>query len=114
LQDPSATFDRSLYWHYPHYHAGGDSPYSAVRAGPWKLIEFHEDDSTELYNLADDLGETTNLAAQQPERAAQLRADLHAWRDEVDAQMPTPNPKYDPAKETTVGGGGRQRGGAEE
>ena len=28
--------DRDLFWHYPHYHAGGDSPYSAIRAGKWK------------------------------------------------------------------------------
>ena len=28
LENPAATIDRSLYWHYPHYHAGGDGPYS--------------------------------------------------------------------------------------
>ena len=33
---------RPLFWHYPHYHAGGDGPYSAVRFGKWRLIEFHE------------------------------------------------------------------------
>ncbi len=109
LRDPSASIDRQLYWHYPHYHAGGDSPYSAVRAGSWRLIEFHEDDSIRLYNLADDLGETTDLAEKQPDVARRLRADLHAWRDEVNAQLPTPNPDYDPARETEVGGGGRRR-----
>ena len=54
--------DRNLYWHYPHYHAGGDSPYSAIRSDSFRLIEFHEDDSVQLYNLANDIGEQNDLA----------------------------------------------------
>ena len=38
--------------------------------GDWKLIEWFEDDSIELFNLADDIGETGDLAQSQPERAA--------------------------------------------
>lgn len=34
-----------------------------------------------LYNLAADVGEKTNLAAQEPERAAALRAQLDVLRD---------------------------------
>ena len=33
------------------------------------------------------------------EKAAELRAKLTAWRQEVGAQLPSPNPNYDPAKE---------------
>ena len=33
-----------------------------------------------------------------PEKVDELRKRLHAWREEVGAQMPTPNPKYDPSK----------------
>ena len=103
LGDCTATLKRdAVYWHYPHYHAGGDSPYSAVRSGDWRLIEFHEDDRIALYNLKDDPGESTNLARDMPERAAQLRDQLHAWRKQVDAQMPTANPDYDPARATKV------------
>jgi arylsulfatase A-like enzyme len=87
-----------LYWHYPHYHAGGATPYSAIRAGDWKLIEFFEDHHVELYNLKDDLGEKTDLAGKLPDKAAGLRAKLVAWRDEVGAQLPTPNPDHDPAR----------------
>ena len=50
----------------------------------------------ELYNLVDDLGETANVADQHPERVAELRKQLHLWRETVAAQMPTPNPDYDP------------------
>lgn len=91
-------FDRSLFWHYPHYHAGGDSPYSAIRSGDWRLIEFHEDRSTRLYNLRTDLGEETDLSEEHSDRRDEMLRELHHWRSEVDAQMPTLNPNYDPAK----------------
>jgi arylsulfatase A-like enzyme len=99
LRDPSVQLTRNeLYWHYPHYHPGGATPYGAVRARDWKLVEFYEDNRIELYHLSDDLGETKDLAKVEPERAAALRARLHHWREEVGAQMPTPNPNYDPKK----------------
>ena len=39
-----------------------------------------------------------SLAAAQPDRVRALRTRLHAWREEVGAQMPTPNPRYDPTR----------------
>ncbi len=102
LRDPAAILQRDLYWHYPHYHAGGDSPYSAVRSGRWKLIEFHEDERVELYDLEEDPGERRDLAVEQQEQADRLRAQLHAWREEVNAQMPTANPQYDPTRAARV------------
>ena len=98
LKDAQATLKReAIYWHYPHYHPGGATPYGAVRAGRWKLIEFYEDMHAELYDLAADVGEKADLAAKAPERAKELRDRLHAWRKAVGAQMPTPNPNYKPA-----------------
>jgi arylsulfatase A-like enzyme len=97
LRDPGASLGRdALFWHYPHYHPGGATPYSAIRAGDWKLIEFFEGDRVELYHLAEDLGESTDRAAEMPEKAAELRDRLAAWRGEVDARLPRPNPDYDP------------------
>lgn len=102
LHDVNATLDRNLYWHYPHYHAGGDGPYSAVRSGAFRLIEFHEDGRTVLYDLVTDIGEQTNLALTMPNKAIQLQNDLRRWRESVQAQMPTPNPDYDPKRATQV------------
>ena len=100
LKNPQATLARdAIYWHYPHYHPGGATPYGAVRAGDWKLVEFYEDMHVELYNLREDAGEKNDMAAKMPEKAGQLRDRLHAWRTAVGAQMPTPNPAYDPAKD---------------
>ena len=100
LRDPSASLSRdALYWHYPHYHPGGSTPHSAIRAGDWRLVEFFEDLHAELYNLKEDIGEANDLAAEMPEKAAELKAKLAAWREKVGAQMPTENPNDDPRKD---------------
>ena len=88
-----------LYWHYPHYHPGGATPYSAVREGDLKLIEFAETERVELYDLRRDPTEREDLAAKQPETAARLRKNLHGWSESVGAQAATPNPNYDAARE---------------
>jgi arylsulfatase A-like enzyme len=89
----------AIFWHYPHYHPGGATPYSAIRAGDWRLIHFHEDGRDELYDLAADPGEANDLAGSQPEQAAALRTRLDAWLTEVAAQLPTPNPHHDSARD---------------
>jgi len=86
----------AIYWHYPHYHPGGATPYGAVRQGDFKLIEFYEDNHVELYNLKDDLAEKNDLAKTMPDQAAALRRKLHQWRASVGAQLPAPNPDYRP------------------
>jgi arylsulfatase A-like enzyme len=91
----------AIFWHYPHYQhyqLGGATPYSAIRAGDFKLIEFHDDMRVELYNLREDIGEKHNLVEEMPAKVDELRNRLHAWRKEVGAQMPTRNPNYDPSK----------------
>ena len=82
----------ALFWHFPHYGNHGSGPCSSVRVGDWKLIEWLEDDSAELFNLATDLSEKNDVAAQHPETVRQLRERLHAWRKETDANMPRPKP----------------------
>lgn len=86
----------ALYWHYPHYSNQGGRPGGAIRAGEYKLIEFYEQGRRELYHVAKDVGESRNLAAEQPQRVEELAAKLDAWRRSVGARMPTPNPAYRP------------------
>ena len=83
---------RALYWHYPHYHHS--RPAGAVRFGPWKLIEFFDTGRAELYNLADDLSESNDLADKEQQQANKLRGMLADWRHRVCAQMPQANPAY--------------------
>ena len=101
LRQNGELAQRDLFWHYPHYQhyqKEGTTPYGAIRRGDWKLIEFYDDKPAELYNLRNDGGEQQNVAATEPERVQELRQALHAWRSAVGAQMPTPNPNYDPAE----------------
>ena len=83
----NALEERPLYWHYPHYSNQGGIPGGAIRQGDFKLIERFEDGRVHLYNLKDDLGEQVDLAEQHPERVSQMRKQLHAWYESVDAKF---------------------------
>jgi len=85
---------RPLFWHQPHYMNQGGRPAGAIREGNWKLIEHYENGACELYDLARDLGENTDLAAREPARVADLRGKLEKWRRDVGAQENTANPKF--------------------
>jgi arylsulfatase A-like enzyme len=94
-----------IFWHFPvyleAYNRVGEpearepkrpwrtTPGGAIRDGDWKLIEYFEDGGLELYNLATDPSERTNLALSEPERAASMLAILREWRARVKAPMPT-------------------------
>jgi arylsulfatase A-like enzyme len=87
LKGGAAPQRDAIYWHYPHYSNQGGFPGGAIRMGDWKLIERYEDGRRHLYNLKDDIGERTDLAAKESERAAQMRAKLHAFYKRVDAKF---------------------------
>lgn len=61
--------DRVFYWEM------NESPMSrAVRRGPWKLLDFHEEGRVELYNMDEDADETHDVSAENPQIVAELRA----------------------------------------
>lgn len=94
LRGEGAPEREDIFWHYPHYHR--TTPYSAIRSGDYKLIQFLEDNRLELYDLKKDPSEAEDIAQASSEVAAQLLAKLNAWRKAVDAQSMSPNPNYDP------------------
>jgi len=86
---------QAIFWHYPHYSGGlGGRPAGAVRMGKYKLIEFFEDMEVQLYDLETDISEQHDLSSKMPEKTKEMKGLLHAWRKEVGAQMPIPNPDY--------------------
>ena len=91
--------DRDLHWHFPHYHGSGNRPSGAIRSGGYKLIEWFEDGRVELYNLTDDPGELVDLSEALPDKAEELTQALHSWRESSGANMPSPNPEYEPPTE---------------
>jgi arylsulfatase A len=104
LQQKGGLNRPAIYWHYPHYHSSSIGPCDAVRAGDYKLIEWFDEsicgpgNEFELYNLKNDISEQNNLAKQMPGKVEQLKKMLLTWRSEVNAQILTPNPDYDPKK----------------
>ncbi len=98
LRGATAMKRDAIFWHYPHYHPGSATPYSAIREGDWKLIDVYEDHHVELYNLREEIGEKSDLSDRHPDIVARLQAKLDAWRVSVGAQLPTANPNYDPAR----------------
>jgi len=89
---------RPLFWHFPNYTNQGGRPAGAMREGDWKLVEQYEDGSVELYDLAKDVSEKTDLAKAEPARAAEMQAKLAVWRKSIGAQENTPNPEFDAAQ----------------
>ncbi len=110
-----------LFWHFPAYleayqgmkEESRDTifrtrPVSVIRDGDWKLLLFHEEwaldgghdlidqnNSVELYNLMDDIGERNNLATIEKEKREELLNKLFEWQKSVHAPNPNvQNPDY--------------------
>ncbi len=110
----------AIYWHFPGYldlpvPRGRDAdfrtrPVSAIRKGDWKLLLYHEEwqldggharigsnNAVELYNIAADGGERTNLAGENTAKREELLRDLLRWFKEIRAPLPDRrNPQYAP------------------
>ena len=81
----------AIYWHFPHYsNHGYQSPGGAIRLGKYKLLEYYENGSVQLFDLEKDIGEQNDLSKAKPDVKAKLLKMLHEWRREVDAKMPYP------------------------
>lgn len=81
----------ALFFHYPHFAFHKENrPGSAIRQGRFKLIYNYPDESLELYDLAEDIGEQRNMAELQPQRASQMHERLISWLKEKNAALPTP------------------------
>ncbi len=101
--------ERPIFWFYPLYLSGpgfpvalpdGKSyswrgvPSTVLRRGDYKLLELHEDNSIELYNIKSDPSELHNLVNTMPEKAASLRAEMDAWQAATNAPISdVPNPE---------------------
>lgn len=99
LDDGQGTVKRQreeLVFHFPHYQ-GGDGPHSALFLGNLKLMKFYEDGRLALFNLDRDISERNDLSQQLPEKVKELDRLLVTYLAEINAQMATPNPDYDPA-----------------
>ncbi len=84
--------DRALFWHFPNCWGPtgpGIGATSTIRKGDWKLIYYHADHHFELFNIPNDIGESTNLADQETEIKESLAKELGEYLRSVNAQMPS-------------------------
>lgn len=86
--------NRPIFWHYPHYGNQGGTPGCSVRKGNYKLIEFFEEETYELYNLKEDISESNNLIEKEPQKFKELKKLLDEWKISVNAQIPIQNPDW--------------------
>ena len=84
--------DRPLFWHYPHYSNQGSTPGAAVRDGRYKLVRFFEHGREALFDLAADVEERHDVAGRHPGIVERLGRLLDGWLEDVDAEIPRPNP----------------------
>jgi len=102
LRETGTLKREQIFCHFPHYVlATKNLPGTYVRQGHWKLIRFYGEgpDRTfgyELYNLKDDISETTNLAEKMPEKVKQLDALITGHLKETGGIIPIKNPDYNP------------------
>ncbi|MDQ3623521.1 MAG: sulfatase-like hydrolase/transferase [Verrucomicrobiota bacterium] len=89
LTGETGQHHRTLFW-----SEGGATGNWAVRSGDWKIIA--SKDQWELYNLANDAAEATNLAAQQPEKIKELTALYDAWLAPMPVSIAGHPPRYTP------------------
>lgn len=101
---------QAIFTYFPHSPGVPDTlpPAVTCTAGDWKLIRlFYEGENGahayRLYNLKDDLGETHDLAAAQPDRVQAMDAMIEKFLADTHAVTPKPNPAYDPKAKAPVG-----------
>jgi arylsulfatase A-like enzyme len=75
LGQPQTNRHDFLYW---EFHERGFQ--QAVRMGDWKAVRLGVGEPLELYNLKTDMGEKTNVAAQNPEAVAKIEDYLKTAR----------------------------------
>lgn len=91
------TIERDeLFWHYPHYHGSAWKPGSAIRKGDWKLVVHYENEQCELFNLAKDVGETTDVSGNNQTIVREMKKLLDEKLADSNAKLPRINPDYDP------------------
>ncbi len=75
----ASLLERPLAWYYPHDHGSGHRAGAAIRHGNWKLVHYLAGSQSELYDLASDPGESTDLSALYPDKTRVLLGELQDW-----------------------------------
>ena len=72
-------------------------------------MKFYEDDRLALFDIDADISEQNDLSNQMPHKVKELDTLLVNYLRDVDAQMATANPQYDPANPPVKRKGGGKK-----
>lgn len=78
--------ERALIWHLPSAYK--NPPATVIRRGKWKLIQYLLEDKVELYDIENDLAETTDLSQKEQKVARRLLNELSLWRKTNQVPLP--------------------------
>jgi arylsulfatase A-like enzyme len=85
-----------------YWSEGGAAGGFAVRSGDWKLVQQRSQPKVELFNLAQDPAEATDLAPQNAAKVAELTRLYDTWLDQMAEPMDgvgkRPNKSAEPTK----------------
>ena len=93
LKGETAPHSRDLFW-----CSGSDGGWWAVRSGDWKLVG--EKGKLGLFDLRRDVSEANDLAAQMPEKVAELTKLHDAWLADMAKPVKAGEKRYDMAPPT--------------
>jgi N-acetylgalactosamine-6-sulfatase len=100
---------KALHWEWLFTVQGPEDGYVppplAIRDGDWKLFLDHQGGSAQLYHIPDDPGETTDLAAKEPEVVKSLSGKALGW-----VKTLPPSPARDAVAETGLPQDSRGKG----
>ena len=102
---------KALFFHYPHYGKGAQTPQTALVTGDWKLLRDWETGTDQLFDLKNDIGESNDVSAKNAERFESMVESLEARLKETDAQLPTKNLNYDSNSDSNGDRGSRRGAG---
>jgi arylsulfatase A-like enzyme len=79
LQGQPQSRTKPVFWWWQGGHAGDDWPTFAMRDERWVLVLDETKTREELYDVVADRVQAKNLATEQPERVAKMRAGIASW-----------------------------------
>jgi len=96
LKGETAKLHDEFYWS----SAGANGKW-AIRSGNWKLVA--EKKRIELFDLEQDISETTDLAAKHPQVVARLKDKYNSWLDEMADPVSKQDKRWKPDAGATTG-----------
>ena len=99
--DTDSLEKRALYWFFPKWeqykaktNKWKNSWRNVINDGQYKLIQYPDYETVEVYDLNNDPREAKDISKTHPEITQRLVKQLNQWKLDISAHKEIPNPKY--------------------